>query len=85
MGTFTIDLLSGDQYLFNGDFAGSGGTVTTAGNGLNKSASQIRLGGTLSQPTVITDGRVATGRTGGGGTRIGGTGGSGIVIVSYQI
>lgn len=27
MGTFTIDLLSGEQYLFNGNFAGSGGTA----------------------------------------------------------
>ena len=28
MGTFTIDLLTGTQYLFNGDFVDSGGTPT---------------------------------------------------------
>ena len=29
MATFTIDLLTGDLYLFTGDFTGSGGTPTS--------------------------------------------------------
>jgi hypothetical protein len=29
MATFTIDLLTGDVYLFTGDFTGSGGTPTS--------------------------------------------------------
>jgi len=29
MATFTVDLLTGNIYLFNGDFAGSGGTPTS--------------------------------------------------------
>ena len=36
MGTFTIDLLSGEQYLFNGNFTGSGGTSTNWNTVTNK-------------------------------------------------
>jgi len=32
MATFTIDLLTGNVYLFNGDFNGSGGTTPTTGS-----------------------------------------------------
>ena len=58
MGTFTIDLLTGNQYLFNGDFSGSGGTstsgVTTAQNGLCINGQTVKLGGVLCCATTLT-------------------------------
>jgi hypothetical protein len=47
MATFTVDLLTGNLYLFNGNFI-SGGTIVTSGftsvaNGLTKSGTQVVL------------------------------------------
>jgi len=61
MATFAIDLLTGKEYLFNGNFTNSGMTtfsgITTVTNGLSlASAHQAKLGGTLSQNTVFTGG-----------------------------
>jgi hypothetical protein len=61
MATFTIDLLSGQPYLFNGNFTNSGMTtfsgITTANNGLTRVGDHIvKLGGTLISSTVLTKG-----------------------------
>jgi hypothetical protein len=61
MATFAIDLLSGKQYLFNGNFTNSGMTtfsgVTSVNNGLSLvGAHQAKLGGTLNCSTVISKG-----------------------------
>ena len=55
MGTFAIDLLSGNEFLFNGDFGGggTGSTTITANNGLTKLGDNIALGGTLTGNTTI--------------------------------
>jgi hypothetical protein len=49
MATFTIDLLTGNEYLFNGDFSNTGSTsgIQTASNGLTKTGTNVCLGGTL--------------------------------------
>jgi hypothetical protein len=61
MATFSIDLLTGKQYLFNGNFTNSGMTtftgVTSVDNGLSMVTSQrAKLGGTLNCSTIITIG-----------------------------
>ena len=61
MATFAIDLFSGKQYLFNGNYTNSGMTtftgITTAINGLTRvGLRQVKLGGTLTLPTVIIKG-----------------------------
>jgi hypothetical protein len=63
MATFTIDLLSGNQYLFSGNFTNSGATtfsgLTSANNGLTLTGvggHVVKLGGTLTCSTVITQG-----------------------------
>ena len=61
MATFAIDLITGKQYLFNGNFTNSGMTtfsgVTSVINGLSMVTSrQARLGGTLVCSTILTKG-----------------------------
>jgi hypothetical protein len=55
MGTFVIDLLSGKEYLFNGNFveSGSTSTISNAINGLTKTGTDVKLGGTLTKDTII--------------------------------
>jgi hypothetical protein len=70
-------VLAGNSLLWNNstcnfDVNISGGTLATAlsqtitgaTNGLTKSGQKLKLGGTLTGSTVITDSRVSTGRTG---------------------
>ncbi|MFA5207147.1 MAG: hypothetical protein WC428_00455 [Candidatus Paceibacterota bacterium] len=72
MAISAIDLLTGNRYLFSGVFTGSTITIvtgvtgiTTANNGLSiVGLNQVKLGGTLICTTTITDGRIASGRTG---------------------
>lgn len=59
MATFAIDLLSGKQFLFNGNYTGSGTTVfsgiTSASNGLTATLSHnVNLGGALCCATTLT-------------------------------
>jgi hypothetical protein len=61
MGTFAIDLLTGNQYLFNGNFTNSGMTtfsgITSVNNGLSMVTSrQAKLGGVLNCSTILTRG-----------------------------
>ena len=42
----------------------TGSVLVTASNGLTKTGTNVTLGGTLTGATIITDGRVASGRTG---------------------
>jgi len=61
MATFAIDLLTGNNYLFNGNFTNSGMTtfsgVTSVNNGLSMVDSRTaKLGGTLTCSTIITIG-----------------------------
>jgi hypothetical protein len=61
MATFAIDLLTGKEHIFNGDFTNSGMTtftgITTANNGLTRvGLRQVKLGGVLTCVTTITKG-----------------------------
>jgi len=63
MSTFSIDLLSGNQFLFSGNFTNSGMTtfsgITTANNGLTSVGTggrTVKLGGILTCATTITRG-----------------------------
>ena len=53
MGTFAIDILTGEQFLFNQTFATTTGSVSGATNGLTESGNVVCLGGTLNQDTNI--------------------------------
>ena len=53
MSTFAIDLLTGSQYLFNGNFASGGTSIQSASNGLTKTGSVVGLGGNLCCNTTI--------------------------------
>ena len=53
MATFAINLLNGEQYLFNETFASAGNSVSGASNGLTISGGIVGLGGQLCQDTNI--------------------------------
>lgn len=61
MATFTVDLLTGDIYLFNGDFTGSGGSTPTSGS----TYPEVNLYSNLPAP-ILHSGEIYVVRTGSG-------------------
>jgi len=62
MATFTIDLLTGNLYLFTGDFNGSGGTTPTSG----ATYPEVNTFGELPTPASIYTGQIYVVRSGSG-------------------